>query len=501
MPLNVPRKRTFAATSAYESDAENNDTGSNRSRRRRTSSDSTVDTVRVVSLAKALAPGQPKRDVLRTTSGGNLIGSLTTAPKHSVSISKPEPPQPSGIPRSVALKAKRVTSNAGTVVTQPKATSKPSLSTTTRPSPAAPVVVKALKLKENQGVPDHGGSVSAIDMESSSSKLERKKSTTTLQLRSASASKKTLESLLSGEKKAIQPSRTSSTRKEPQLERRSPPTQRKSLSKDVDEPAKEVPRVESRPLITDAHGCVHLAPADCDLLISFVDSPYYEVWDIGDEASIACPAYLYIMAKDVSRWAGTALAQPDITLINIECRTKRGPSRFSDRHSDLDHWKCHFDGIELPSSSGPITSANVPQGSISIEMKWDRVYWMPPTFDTHSRRSNSGDERAPRPTHTRKANSLSSLLSAGPQGQGMMTDDPRAGAPGRGWCMKFWIPIPARLFLRKETRMFEVDARVHIVPGVDRRTVEVGRDYGFIAAHSEMTVSHLRSEREMDILL
>lgn len=45
--------------------------------------------------------------------------------------------------------------------------------------------------------------------------------------------------------------------------------------------------------------------------------------------------------------------------------------------------------------------------------------------------------------------------------------------------------------------MFEIDAKVHIVPGVDRRTVDVGRDYGFIAARSEMTVSHLRSEREM----
>lgn len=49
--------------------------------------------------------------------------------------------------------------------------------------------------------------------------------------------------------------------------------------------------------------------------------------------------------------------------------------------------------------------------------------------------------------------------------------------------------------------MFEIEAKVHIVPGVDRRTVDVGRDYGFIAARSEMTVSHLRSEREMVISL
>lgn len=284
MPLNAPRKRTFAATSPYESDAENSANGSSRARRQRTSSTTSVETLRANSLAKALrAPGPAAtRRVLKPSTGGNLIGSVTTAPKEAVNISKPEPPQPSGIPRSVALTAKRVTSDTASTLTQHDGSSKLSLSTRTKPSPAAPIVVKAIKLKENPDVPNHGGSVSAIDMVSSSSNpgsSEMKKATTTLKLRSTSTSQKSLESLLSAEKKGSLPSRTSYVRKDPQLQHRVSSSQLRSAVRDGS--AKEALR-ESRPLVTDLNGCVHLAPSDCDLLISYVNSPHYEFWDIGD---------------------------------------------------------------------------------------------------------------------------------------------------------------------------------------------------------------------------
>jgi hypothetical protein len=260
MPLNVPRKRTFA----YESDGENTHNASGRFQRQRTNSTtSTAEPIRAISLAKAIATAAPSattRDVLKPTISNNVIGSLVTAPRQAVSIGKPEPPQPSGIPRSVALKAKRPSNP----VTQPKAS-----------KPAAPIVVKAVKLKETPGARDNGRSVSANAMVSSSSKpdaAERKK-TTALKSRSASAtsSKNSLESLLSGR----------GLRKEPQLEHRVSMSQPGAQPKPEESTKGASP--ETKPVVTDSSGCAHLSPTDCELLISFVNSPHYEVWDIGDE--------------------------------------------------------------------------------------------------------------------------------------------------------------------------------------------------------------------------
>ncbi|KAG2066982.1 hypothetical protein BDR04DRAFT_1233635 [Suillus decipiens] len=53
-----------------------------------------------------------------------------------------------------------------------------------------------------------------------------------------------------------------------------------------------------------------------------------------------------------------------------------------------------------------------------------------------------------------------------------------------GWFMRFWIPIPLALFQRAETRVFKIDAKVH-VNGKD------GKD-GFLNASSDFTLSRLR---------
>jgi len=77
----------------------------------------------------------------------------------------------------------------------------------------------------------------------------------------------------------------------------------------------------------------------------------------------------------------------------------------------------------------------------------------------------------------------------------------------RGWYLKFWIPIPARLFMKRETRIFEIRASVwmmrveeqrvlNLMDGEDGEVEEEEEDFPLIA-EAEMTVSHLRREREM----
>jgi hypothetical protein len=53
-----------------------------------------------------------------------------------------------------------------------------------------------------------------------------------------------------------------------------------------------------------------------------------------------------------------------------------------------------------------------------------------------------------------------------------------------GWYMCFWIPIPFALFQRAETRVFKIDAKVHV-------NGEDGED-GFLHASSDFTLSRLR---------
>ena len=73
----------------------------------------------------------------------------------------------------------------------------------------------------------------------------------------------------------------------------------------------------------------------------------------------------------------------------------------------------------------------------------------------------------------------------------------------RGWYLKIWIPIPAKLFMKRETRIFEVRASVWMTRAAEEHVLnmmdsekEAEEDFPLIA-EAEMTVSHLRSEREM----
>ena len=81
----------------------------------------------------------------------------------------------------------------------------------------------------------------------------------------------------------------------------------------------------------------------------------------------------------------------------------------------------------------------------------------------------------------------------------------------RGWYLKFWIPIPARLFMKRETRIFEIRASVwmrrvegRVLNLMDDDVVEDEdddeEDFPLIA-EADMTVTHLRREREMTMMM
>ncbi|KAJ2913858.1 hypothetical protein MD484_g6571, partial [Candolleomyces efflorescens] len=337
-------------------------------------------------------------------------------------------------------------------------------------------------------------------MDPTASSTSKPTLTTNKRTASSSSSTKSLEALLSASDRGSL-SRSSSGRSI--VPSRLPP------------PTSQLP-LPLRPLpdhaYVDDDGLVHLAASDCDLFITFPVTSDFEVWDIRDDTSIACPAYLYIMAKEPSLWSSASLSMPDITLVEIRCVTKRYQSHFSISEK-CDVWECKFEGVELPRISDPKFKgvegdddspkpASTP-GSISTEMYWTRTLEMPAV----GKCCNEFLEKREDVKAVRKVVRKTNLGPAPP-----VSEDPESGdlqqrvpfVPGRGFKLKMWIPIPARLFLKKETRAFAIEAKVWIVPGAGLRGYHEGTgksgEAGFVDAKTEMTVTHLRKERNMDFL-
>ncbi|KAF8899441.1 hypothetical protein BD779DRAFT_1488897 [Infundibulicybe gibba] len=176
---------------------------------------------------------------------------------------------------------------------------------------------------------------------------------------------------------------------------------------------------------TDDWGCAHLGPSDLDVSISFFENP------ISDHVS--WPAQINLTVKDPQRWHSTPLALPSIGIIDIQCTTKRTP-RAPYAVPDLDaQYTAAYTGARTRDETGaPISFA--PQRGVHIEPDWIRT------------------------------------------------------AGRRGWYLKIWIPIPTRLFVKRETRAFTVRAAVTIGEG------GVGEGEP-VMGEAEMSVSHLRTER------
>ncbi|KAF8971931.1 hypothetical protein BDZ97DRAFT_1913807 [Flammula alnicola] len=251
------------------------------------------------------------------------------------------------------------------------------------------------------------------------------------------------------------------------------------------------PKVSSGPSSSwkDAWGCMHLGAADCELSIAFPETSHFEMWDMSDSSHIACPALLCLMAKDAYPWSGMPLALPDVTHIDIRCEDLPLPSRMS-IYDPSQEYGTRYVGSKIGTAKDDLNALvdteppAIGFGDITIEGKWVRTYSRPGV-------EGSGLSRV-----VRRGDVASAYASASnPIG-------PRAHA--RGWHLKFWIPIPTRLFVKRETRVFNIDARIWMM-GDEERALSLdentdGRVYPLIA-HSQMSVSHLRTAREMDAWL
>ncbi|KAF4604459.1 hypothetical protein EYR40_003233 [Pleurotus pulmonarius] len=199
---------------------------------------------------------------------------------------------------------------------------------------------------------------------------------------------------------------------------------------------------------------VSLTAEQLKLGIAFYNSPHFEIWDMEDDIFIAWPAELRLEALDSDRWEFTSLIQPEILRVELECHSKY-------YCKDGDHTKypyaiCDSDSWYDVKYGGAVCrdgmrSTVVPAAGIHVAAQWDRTY---------KRRAEPTDG-------ARKSKSL---------------DLPAE----RGWVLRFWIPIPTYLFVKRETRSFVIESKVWLVDADKALTTS-----------AEMTISHLRREREM----
>jgi len=142
------------------------------------------------------------------------------------------------------------------------------------------------------------------------------------------------------------------------------------------------------------------------------------------------------------------LTLPDIRMIDIQCCTKLKPSIYSEFDTGASY-ATYYTGSELHDEQGeplPLTH----ERGITIKPEWVRSY---------GKTTGTG------------GNSNERGISIGK----------------RGWYMRIWVPIPMKLFVKRETRSFLLQTCVWI-----------GDDEGdFVECKEEMTISHLRREREM----
>jgi len=266
----------------------------------------------------------------------------------------------------------------------------------------------------------------------------------------------------------------------------------------------------------DAWGCMHLGAEDCELSLMFPQTSHYEVWDMGEESYFAVPILLCLMAKDSMAWTGIPLAMPDVSLIDLRCddiplpvpshRVAFDPSfaystSFLGGKSALEDSANLALGMSTGRGMGMMSSVKkreeeqtIGPKRISIDGKWVRTYAKPGVEGRFGGNSKA-NTNSQKPTTSQYAS--------------------------RGWYLKFWVPIPIRLFAKCETRAFRVHARVWMMGDEERvlsldryeSGIEMSADasgksneesqdskggYPYpLAMETEFTASHLRKEREM----
>lgn len=182
---------------------------------------------------------------------------------------------------------------------------------------------------------------------------------------------------------------------------------------------------------------------------------------------------LCLTVKDPAAFSGMPIALPDVSLIDIRCEDLPLPLPKA-KYEPHDDYYTSYTGSRIGKMSDELLKDATPRATgismdnISLEGQWVRTYTKPGVEGTG---------------HPR-------VLEGGDDSKGF-----------RGWYQKFWVPIPTHLFEKRETRIFHIHARIWMM-GDEQRVLlldenEDGNVYPLLA-DTEMTVSHLRKEREME---
>jgi hypothetical protein len=193
---------------------------------------------------------------------------------------------------------------------------------------------------------------------------------------------------------------------------------------------------------------------DLELSIDFLQHPHFEFWDKNDVEHVICPAQLHLTLNDPNdshdshdyhlhhqrQQSFVSTSLPDIQVIDIECCNTPVPSLLTDRDPDSSYHVTYVgsttrDDKRSVGSDNRIPKDVVAKPGICINPNWSRLH-----FDA-------------------------------------------------GWYMNIWIPLPTRLFAKKETRMFTLRSRLWIGKEDEEPEAVVGEKV--------MTVSHLLRERDM----
>ncbi|KAJ6489186.1 hypothetical protein C8R47DRAFT_477394 [Mycena vitilis] len=192
----------------------------------------------------------------------------------------------------------------------------------------------------------------------------------------------------------------------------------------------------------NTYGCYELQASEFDLAVTFPSSSRsnFEVWDQEDELFLVGPLSLHLTLKDPAKWDGVPISHPDISVLEIKCASTAvvDPSYPYCGSSAAQHnsYRVFYDGARMRNAMGKELPIDLEKG-IAIDTLWLRTY-------------------------------------AADQGRGR-----------RGWMTNFYVPIATRLFDKRETRAFQVEALISVWG--DKLATEV----------ATMSVSHLMREREM----
>ncbi|KAJ7768971.1 hypothetical protein B0H16DRAFT_1518796, partial [Mycena metata] len=169
------------------------------------------------------------------------------------------------------------------------------------------------------------------------------------------------------------------------------------------------------------YNCYELLPSEFELAVTFPSSSRsnFEVWDQEDALFLVGPISLHLTLKDSAKWDGVPVSHPDVYVQELRCTSRPVVDSPAYPYSatsaaETNKYSVSYEGAKIRSPTGKDLSVD-PKGGIAIDMMWTRTY------------------------------------------------TPEANGPGRrGWELQFFVPIATRLFERRETRAFRVEALVSV---------------------------------------